>query len=312
MVQHQILGLTILSFLNFPISSFKAVTVHGCCIRRTVRLQESSQPTRTDADLEDDPATTQKNKSLGLLSFDLDDTLFPIRPVVEDANEAQMKFMNEKASADFTVADFLLATKRIRMELSQPITYTELRKRAIAELMGSNEFVEDAFDVWLLERQASANRNLYADAIDTLDILRLLYPDIPFIAITNGRGDPREMPKLCEYFNDCISGEDTNVRKPDPRIYERALEGIDLNNSCWVHVGDCLANDVGASASCGALAVWLERPIDGVAEWSTATTKDILERRKQQDAAQEKIAVKIQELLELPAAIEDLLGGQMM
>lgn len=302
---HQFLGLILLSgHAGGTSAAFLTASVHE--VRSSVGPRNASSPSHLPP--------TQVTKTLGLLSFDLDDTLFPIRPVVKDANEAQMEFINETAEAKFTVADFVAATKRIRTELSQPITYTALRKRAIRELIGVNHSVDEAFDVWLKERQASANRNLYADAIETLDTLRSSYPNVPFVAITNGRGDPREIPKLRPYFDDCISGEDTNIRKPDPRIFDRALRNIDMHTSHWIHVGDCLANDVGASASCGALAVWLDRAADadGLAEWSTATARDRMERQKLQQDAKEKIAVRIDELSKLPAAIQDLLHCQWM
>jgi hypothetical protein len=99
-------------------------------------------------------------------------------------------------------------------------------------------------------------------------------------AVTNGGGDPLKMPSLAPFFSFCVSGEDPEVfphRKPHPGIFRHALHRYrtehyapsqeaarddDNDDECgeddflWCHVGDCLANDVGASADCGAFAVW--------------------------------------------------------
>eukprot|EP01083_Nonionella_stella_P138367 421053_1 len=53
--------------------------------------------------------------------------------------------------------------------------------------------------------------------------------------------------KTLEY----VQNEYPNTNNND----EEKVEGQDL---CWIHVGDDLANDVGASAQCGALAIWAD------------------------------------------------------
>ena len=137
---------------------------------------------------------------------------------------------------------------------------------------------EGCYGVWEQERQAAAEEHLFSDAIETLQTLRNEHPDVCIAAITNGVGNPLEMANTLEpFFEFCVSGEDDDVfpnRKPHAGIYERALkryeslyphhfqEAQDSTSSSsidriWCHVGDCLANDVGASASCGAYAVWM-------------------------------------------------------
>ena len=86
-------------------------------------------------------------------------------------------------------------------------------------------------------------------------------------------------------------GEDDDVfphRKPHLGIYEVALAKAGLKlpldeNECWVHIGDDLANDVGASFELGALTVHVkiihdERP--NSIFYSTAPESEQEERRK--------------------------------
>ena len=220
--------------------------------------------------------------TLGLLTFDLDDTLFPIGPVLADANEAMIAAILALGYPSVSNGDVLAATKTIRNELSEmgtPITYTDLRTKAIQmelerALGGNPEAVDSSvservFDKWLTARHESAERNLYPEAMEMLETVKAEYPNVIIGAVTNGRGDPLDMRQtLRPYFDFTISGEDEDVfpnRKPAAGIYHatlathNSLAGYDIvaaKNECWIHVGDDLANDVGASAACGALAIW--------------------------------------------------------
>jgi len=281
--------------------------------------------------------------TLGLLSFDLDDTLFPTGQVVESANQVMIERMHEIGCKDATIPLFLDNTRSIRKGLTEPITYRDLRKKTIRmTLLESTAFqndeigkeldllVEDCYAAWVNERHAAAERFVFDDAVETLQSLRVKYPDACIAAITNGAGNPLVMSKtLAPFFDLRVSGEDDGVfphRKPHPYIYEYTLKQYasksgDDAGSVWCHVGDCLANDVGASASCGAQAIWMctEKEEDSTASrlvdtrrvpvWSTASTHE-LERRAQQAAkGKESVAAKIERLAELPDAIEKILSS---
>jgi hypothetical protein len=93
------------------------------------------------SEMVDHDAANEPTK-LGLLSFDLDDTLFSTSQTVRDANAAQIAYMNNVCSSSsndnrnaaeipFTVDNFLQIPRTIRRALTGPVTYTELRKMAI-------------------------------------------------------------------------------------------------------------------------------------------------------------------------------------
>lgn len=228
---------------------------------------------------------------LGLLSFDLDDTLFSISETINDANEAMIHHMNQCLLHNHDpcgMDEFIATSREIRKILQKPITYTELRKISIRRELEKRQnylktdmdtAVHAAFDAWLTERHAAAERYLFDDTVSTLQSLRERYPDTCFAAITNGLGNPLQMVNsLALYFDFCVSGEEQDIfphRKPHSRIYQVALQryrdmyphhhhhhhhplSSDSNSYryVWCHVGDCLANDVGASGDCGAWAVW--------------------------------------------------------
>ena len=86
-------------------------------------------------------------------------------------------------------------------------------------------------------------------------------------------------------------------------------------------MGDCLANDVGASVECGAQAIWMcleedeasaaSRLIDQtkIPVYSTATAEEMERRAKEVEAGRKSVSASIKTLKELPEAIEQILKG---
>ncbi|KAG7342688.1 haloacid dehalogenase-like hydrolase [Nitzschia inconspicua] len=207
--------------------------------------------------------------------------------------------------------------------------------------------VEDCYKAWEQERHNAAERFLFEDALETMQRLRQRYPNTCFVAVTNGAGDPFAMTRtLAPFFDFRISGEDDGIfphRKPHPFIYQKTLQQsrtqrrrsdtdhdnnnnkdpMDDDNGIWCHVGDCLANDVGASADCGAKAIWIcpleeegstaTQSLDDITTatmiptWSTATTEEMERRAQQMKEGRSKMAASITSLSQLPSAIARIL-----
>lgn len=303
---------------------------HDCMCTSSSSRGRSQSPSILHDSRDADSPTPPPHNELHLITFDLDDTIFPIGPVVADANEAQLATLHRLGYTGACNNEIIAASKRIRNELREVgkiLTYTDLRKqsihREIQRLIGTDttidySVVETVFDAWLSERHASANRNLYQHASSSLECIRKHHPNAVIGAITNGRGNPLEMPSVADYFDFCVSGEDEGVfpkRKPDKGIYEAALNRFDEirvrdDSLNWIHVGDDLANDVGASAECGAKAIWLTKEEDGAGElpsWSTATREELERRSKLDEVARAFVSAQITALDELPNAIMNIL-----
>lgn len=88
-------------------------------------------------------ASNSKSKTLGLLTFDLDDTLYPIAPVIEEANLAFAKAMERFGYGDnIRPQDIVDTGKAIREEIAAEdpdraavLTHTEIRQLAIRREM---------------------------------------------------------------------------------------------------------------------------------------------------------------------------------
>lgn len=273
-----------------------------------------------------------------LITFDLDDTIFPVGPVVAGANKALFEHLKEIGCVT-TQDEYQKTAKQIRVELAaenKAITYTELRKRTIRRELEkampneqiSNEIVNNSYEIWEEHRHIAAETHLYKDTVEMLKELKQRFPDAVVGAITNGKGNPLKMASIREYFDFCVSGEDEDVfplRKPNEGIYKVALErykGLSSKSTtecCWVHVGDDLANDVGASALCGAKAVWVDLDEDEYDQsassrdpnkpqpaWSTATKEELEKRKKMDQEAQQYVSKRVTTLQMLPASIEEI------
>ena len=274
--------------------------------------------------------------TLRLLTFDLDDTLFPCGRVVQKANAVLNERLQELgANPPDNFQDAIREVRRAHADAGGgALTYSELRCRAIAKLLMESSssipqpsVVDSCFDAWLDARQQEADNMLFEGVVDSLETVRKQYPHCVIGAVTNGRGDPRGMPSLATLFDFCVSGEDEDVwpeRKPSPEIYEHALRralsssslsaGADASESellrtSWVHVGDCLVNDVEASKRAGASTIWLDAPSDPLNTFSTASPEEEERRRaaRAEALAAGYVDVRIDSMRALPDALEQLL-----
>lgn len=284
----------------------------------------------------------EETPKLALLTFDLDDTLFPVMSVVFDADVAMIQAFHAAGYPKATDTNILRHTKAIQRKSKRRMTYTELRKRAIQQELEffsmpgdvvNYDLVHDIYNAWLDERHRSAERNLFVGAIDMLNKIKEKYPHVCIAAITNGRGNPLFMNStLAPYFEFCISGEDDKIfpeRKPQKGIFkaciaayhERYPRSLTVNSHVWCHVGDCLANDVWGSSRNGAHAVWIEleelkKSTDsqvsagGQPSWSTLSPRHANSRRKLGSKGMKDVSEKISRLNELPNAIEKILEKQ--
>jgi len=211
---------------------------------------------------------------------ELDDTLWPTGEVVFHANELLNGYLRESypaipISKGFEVQEQMKEIRRTAEEADPDfqVHYGKLRRAGIRQLAMkyySDEEAEtcaqEGFRIWLQERQDAAGRLLFSDAVSTLRALRG-QGGVLIGAITNGNGDPRDIAPLRPYFDFVVSAEEPDVKhpKPHPRAFEVAMDraaalaesstewmaaGVGRENVAyaWLHVGDCIDNDVRAAS----------------------------------------------------------------
>ena len=196
------------------------------------------------------------------LSFDLDDTLWPIWPAIERAEQVLHGWLAEHAPATAARYDAAgLRALRNAMADRHPEwghDLSRIRRASLCEaltLAGDDPSLTDAgFDVFFEARQQVT---LYADAREALDRLAQRFP---LIAVTNGNSELDRMG-LDGLFQDSISAFRFGAAKPDPRIFLAACDRLGVAPGRMLHVGDDLILDVNGALEAGLQAVWLRREV---------------------------------------------------
>jgi len=117
-----------------PSSMHNRVLVQRPCLV----LQSTAESTEAVQEAVKSPST----KTLGLLTFDLDDTLYPIDPVIDEANAAFARAMNKYGFPDIEPEDINKESIQLRKEMAKTdpegaavLSHTEIRRMAIRKEM---------------------------------------------------------------------------------------------------------------------------------------------------------------------------------
>jgi len=194
------------------------------------------------------------------ISLDLDDTLWPIEPVIvraEQCLDAWLKTHCPQTAAAFPIAEMRSLRERISAEhphLSHDFTAQRvLSLRAALTPHGYDEtHVSSAFDVYYAARNEV---ELYPDALAALERLAARYP---LVSISNGNAD-LERIGLKRFFRHTISSRATGVAKPAAPIFHAACAELGLEPHEVLHVGDDPELDVAGARAAGLRCAWLKR-----------------------------------------------------
>ena len=203
-------------------------------------------------------------KIIQAISLDLDDTLWPVWPVIERAEKALETWLGTHAPMAAALfanssarADIRASVLRSRPDLKHDLS--AVRREAIrVALQRSKEdpaLAEAAFDVFFAERNRVM---LYDDALLALEFLASRFP---VVALSNGNADVQRIG-LGRYFSASISAQEFGVGKPDARIFHAAAGAVDVEVKNVLHIGDDATLDVMGALSAGMQAAWLNRTGD--------------------------------------------------
>jgi len=195
-----------------------------------------------------------------VLSFDLDDTLWPVGPVIEAAEQELYAWLRRTYPA--VVQGHSLASMReLRAAVAtqfpgQAHDLTYLRREALAQQFRAAShdvaLADHALEVFLTAR----NRvDLYSDVRPALERLKASYR---LFALSNGNADLQRCG-LAHYFEGHVTARGAGAAKPDARIFTRLLEEAGVSAADVLHVGDDPLADVAGAQRAGLQAVWLNR-----------------------------------------------------
>ena len=195
------------------------------------------------------------------ITLDLDDTLWPVWPVIERAEQVLGDWLGWHAPLTAVVFADAAVRHALRQQFNQAhpefghdlsTQRREIIRLALQRCGENPQLAEPAFEVFFTER----NRVTLFD--DALPALAFLADRFPLVALSNGNADIGRVG-LDAYFKASLSARQFGVGKPDPRIFHAAAQAAGVQPHEVLHVGDDAALDVLAALDCGMQTVWVNR-----------------------------------------------------
>ncbi len=225
------------------------------------------------------------------LSFDLDDTLWPIGPTLVAAEAALTAWFRENTPNALPVYQNQALVSSLRESLKiqfkdQLHDLSAIRKQLIYEVLQRagepTHGVEDAFEVFFQARQTV---QMYPDVIPALDALKDRYP---MVALSNGNANIEQVG-LGAYFSHAISAQDFGVAKPDPRIFQHTLARLNLEPDELLHIGDDAHTDIWGARGLEMPCVWVNReqrtwPGEGECPWMVRDLGELVDLLRDEKA----------------------------
>jgi putative hydrolase of the HAD superfamily len=195
-----------------------------------------------------------------LITFDLDDTLWDVAPVILNAETALREWITKEAPRLSSASVEDLSSIRSHLVDTDPSLrhrISELRRRVLFHALidagytsaEAKDMAESAFQVFLAARHEI---ELYPEAQPTLEVLSNRYR---LAVLTNGNADVRRLG-LADYFEFALCAEELGVGKPDPRPFEEALRRANVAKENAIHVGDNPVDDVAGAQAAGMHTIW--------------------------------------------------------
>jgi len=195
------------------------------------------------------------------IGLDLDDTLWPIWPVITRAEAQMLAFLQTRAPGAAAVFADPARRQAVREEVvrNQPAlshNMSVLRLESIRAALRRNgedvALAEAAFDVFF---ECRMQVQLYDDALPALAWLASRYP---IVAVSNGNADIHRVG-IGQHFAANMSAHVFGVGKPDVRIFQAAAQAAGVAPHEVLHVGDDPALDVLGGLGAGMQTVWVNR-----------------------------------------------------
>ena len=200
--------------------------------------------------------------NIKVITFDLDDTLWPLFDVIMHAHKTANDVLIEKhpqmQGILFSAEERKKWKELVSQEPNLANRLSELRQKVIYELLIENNvpseeanlLSKESFKIFIEER----HKVVYFD--DVLETLKSLKEKYILGVITNGNADIKTL-KIDHLFDFYLNAEMVNESKPDKKIFDEAakLAGVLPEEIC--HIGDHPVNDVEGALQAGFQAMWM-------------------------------------------------------
>ena len=199
-------------------------------------------------------------QTIQLLSFDLDDTLWPCKPTILRAEELLYQWLSQQVPAITERYDiYRLRDKRRTLlndfpELAYDLTQLRIKSFVMLaeEFDLTDDWIQPAFEIFYEARQQVT---LFDDVEPVLDELAKNYQ---LASLTNGNADIVKTG-VDHWFDFALSSATAGKLKSEPDIYRQLHKLANIEAKQMIHIGDDPRNDVAGAKSAGVYAIWLNR-----------------------------------------------------
>ncbi len=199
--------------------------------------------------------------------FDLDNTLCDYFGSSRLALTVAMEMVAERypvVDLDRLRRDYFRVQREAQDLAGGPTLFAGLeRQERFAAALAQHGVQDDTLSAALAalyEERLVAGLALFPEAQAVLDQLA---PHFTLGLLTNGIGSMQrrklEVLNIAQYFRMTVISEEAGFAKPDPRIFQRALNLAGVSPEAAIFVGDTLDLDVAGARAAGVTAVWINR-----------------------------------------------------
>jgi len=200
------------------------------------------------------------SQTIKVLSFDLDDTLWPCSPTILRAEELLYQWLTDHVPVITKSYDiYQLRDKRRSLFGNYPelaFDLTRLRIKSFELLAEEFELADDwikpAFEIFYEARQQVT---LFDDVKPVLDELS---EGFQLVSLTNGNADTVKTG-IDHWFDFALNSASIGKLKSEPDIYWQVQKLTNIEARQMAHVGDDPTNDVSGAKLAGVYAIWLNR-----------------------------------------------------
>jgi len=211
------------------------------------------------------------------ITFDLDNTLWDVDPVIEYAEEVLYQWLDSHTplvTQQYDKDDLRahrLSFYHSRPDLTHQISLARIESlKAVMSEVGieephCTELASQGFEQFI---QARHKVVLYQD-VET--VLTQLAKDFRLAVLTNGNANIHWLD-IGELFDVAIRAEQVNASKPDRTMFDVCCERLQIQPSELIHIGDDQLSDMKGALDAGCFGIWFNPTAQ---DWRVEQTKPL-------------------------------------
>ena len=201
-------------------------------------------------------------KKITAVSFDADGTLWDFEGVMRHALGCaldELRCLVPSTPASLSIETLIAIRDQVAeeykdREMTHEVIRLEAFKRTLQFIRNPDDDLAVHLNTLYLKHRFE-DIQLFDDVLPALNALRGNYT---MGLLSNGNTYP-ERCGLEGFFQFVVFAQDYGIQKPDPRLFEIAIEQAECAKHQLLHVGDSFRNDIIGAKQAGVKSIWLNR-----------------------------------------------------